>query len=295
MKPTPAVVEAEPRPTPMPMEKVTTDKATMMTKTVCASALALGLAVAPLAARGKSPAAVGQRCIPPDCVARRSNTPGMLAPRALPAGRSATLGATPDFHHGLLGGVEPGSAPLGTSEAHARPAVPGEWGEAPCSAVIQVPRVPTAPGEYYWIDLVTTKRVPGTGQAVGTGSIAFARSPFGVAVSPAGHYVYDIGLSVDRLRPATEGVYTAWITTPALDEVNRLGVLEAGDEIAKIAGRVDWNKFLVVVTLEPTADEAATMWEGPVVMRGMSRSGLMHTLAGHGPFEREPCQKYGYR
>jgi hypothetical protein len=30
-------------------------------------------------------------------------------------------------------------------------------------------------------------------------------------------------------------------------------------------------------------------------MRGMSRSGRMHTLAGHGPFEAEPCAKYGFR
>src|ERR1700726_3906987 len=55
-----------------------------------------------LAARGKSPAAFGRRCIPPGCVAPRSNTPGILTRRALPSGRIAALGATPDFHHGLL-------------------------------------------------------------------------------------------------------------------------------------------------------------------------------------------------
>jgi hypothetical protein len=55
-----------------------------------------------LAARGESPAAFGRRCIPPGCVAPRSNTSGILTRRALPAGRIAALGATPDFHHGLL-------------------------------------------------------------------------------------------------------------------------------------------------------------------------------------------------
>src|SRR5438034_2816979 len=55
-----------------------------------------------LAARGESPAAFGWRCIPAGCVAPRSNTPGILARRALPSGRIATLGATLDFHHGLL-------------------------------------------------------------------------------------------------------------------------------------------------------------------------------------------------
>src|SRR5205809_2642504 len=57
---------------------------------------------APLAARGETPAAFGRRCIPAGCVAPRSNTPGILARRALPSGRIAALGATLDFHHGLL-------------------------------------------------------------------------------------------------------------------------------------------------------------------------------------------------
>jgi hypothetical protein len=54
------------------------------------------------AARGESPAAFERRCIPPGCVAPPSNIPDILGRRALPAGRLAVLGATPDFHHGLL-------------------------------------------------------------------------------------------------------------------------------------------------------------------------------------------------
>ncbi|PYR03455.1 MAG: hypothetical protein DMF97_01990 [Acidobacteria bacterium] len=53
-------------------------------------------------ARGETPAAFGRRCIPAGCVAPRSNTPGILARRALPSGRIAALGATLEFHHGLL-------------------------------------------------------------------------------------------------------------------------------------------------------------------------------------------------
>src|SRR5712691_5446635 len=68
----------------------------------------------PLTARGESLAAFDGRCIPAPpqrgcrvgdpagCVAPRSNTPGILGRRALPSGRLARLGATPDFHHGLL-------------------------------------------------------------------------------------------------------------------------------------------------------------------------------------------------
>src|SRR5262245_2063318 len=55
-----------------------------------------------LAARGESLAAFDGRCIPAGGVAPRSNTPGILGRRALPSGRLARLGATPDFHHGLL-------------------------------------------------------------------------------------------------------------------------------------------------------------------------------------------------
>src|SRR3989449_1830165 len=55
-----------------------------------------------LAARGESLAAFDGRCIPAGCVAPPSNTPGILGRRALPAWRLARLGATPDFHHGLL-------------------------------------------------------------------------------------------------------------------------------------------------------------------------------------------------
>ena len=54
------------------------------------------------AARGKSPPAFDRRGIPADCVARRSNIPDILPPRALSAGRRAGLGATGDFCHGLL-------------------------------------------------------------------------------------------------------------------------------------------------------------------------------------------------
>ena len=56
-----------------------------------------------LAARDENPAAFDRRCIPPGCVASRSNTTGILPRRALPAGRITALGATRDFHHGLLG------------------------------------------------------------------------------------------------------------------------------------------------------------------------------------------------
>ncbi len=61
-----------------------------------------GPGVGGLAARGESPAAFDGRCIPPLGVARRSNIPDVLTPRAWIGGRFARLGATRHFHHGLL-------------------------------------------------------------------------------------------------------------------------------------------------------------------------------------------------
>ncbi len=133
--------------------------------------------------------------------------------------------------------------------------------------------------------------MPGSGQASGVGLITFVSSPFGLAVAPDGSYVYDLILSTERLASPREGTYVVWVTTPSLDRVRLVGAL---DEQGGIRGRVEWNKFLVVVTLEPRLDPESTLWSGPIVMRGMSRSGMMHTMAGHGPFETENCAVYGY-
>src|SRR6202023_4094446 len=75
----------------------------------CAPAASVALLLErTLAARGESPAAFERRCIPTGCVAPPSNIPDIpdiLGRHALPAGRLAVLGATPDFHHGLLDGA----------------------------------------------------------------------------------------------------------------------------------------------------------------------------------------------
>src|SRR5438876_4983419 len=69
------------------------------------SVFSAGSAGSALTARGETPAAFGRRCIPADCVAPPSNIPDILGRRALSSGRLAGLGATPDFHHGLLIGA----------------------------------------------------------------------------------------------------------------------------------------------------------------------------------------------
>ncbi len=176
-------------------------------------------------------------------------------------------------------------------------AAPAARAAAPLLASSRVPAAcavspaPLDPPEYYAFPIVSTRRVPGSGQASGVGLITFVSSPFGLAVAPDGSYVYDLILSTERLASPREGTYVVWVTTPSLDRVRLVGAL---DEQGGIRDRVQWNKFLVVVTLESRLDPEATMWRGPIVMRGMSRSGMMHTMAGHGPFETNNCAQYGY-
>lgn len=145
--------------------------------------------------------------------------------------------------------------------------------------------------EYYRFPMVSTRRVPGTGNAAGVGEVNFSPSPYGVALETDGSYRYDFTVRFERLGPARGGVYVVWTTTPELDRIALAGELT---DPAGFSGQVAWNKFLVVVTLEPAFDPDAAMWTGPIVIRGMSRSGMMHTMAGHGPFEEKNCAAYGY-
>ena len=144
---------------------------------------------------------------------------------------------------------------------------------------------------YYAFQLYTTKNIPGTGLAKGTVDVAVSgSSPFSVALGEDGSYVYDLSLSIERMRTPRQGTLVAWVTTPQIDQVRRMGAL---DENLQANGTVSWNKFIVVVTLEADATETET-WSGPVVFRGMSRSGMMHTMVGHGALQQENCAAYGY-
>ena len=146
--------------------------------------------------------------------------------------------------------------------------------------------------EYYAFDLVTTRNIPGTGLATAVAEMSVSKSsPFSVALSPDGSYEYDLHVSLGRMRVPRQGRLVAWVTTREVDEIVRVGAL---DDDLQADGSVAWNKFLVVVTLEPTDDPEATIWTGPIVFRGSSRSGMMHTMVGHGALQQENCAAYGY-
>lgn len=188
------------------------------------------------------------------------------------------------------GDPDPGVAPATCSLPETPgPETPGADGMS--AAPLPASTAPVDAPAYYAFPVVSTRRLPGTGLAAGLGEVTFADSPFGVTLAGDGSYLLDVWLSVERLMAPREGVHVGWLTTPDLDTVERLGPLTEGGQLH---GRARWNKFLLVVTLEPTDDPDAGMWTGPVVMRGMSRSGQMHTMAGHGAFEQENCAAYGY-
>lgn len=159
---------------------------------------------------------------------------------------------------------------------------------SPASGVCPVPMGP----EYYSFELFTTRNIPGTGLATGRAEVAVSgSSPFSVTLGPDGSYVYDLHVALDRMKPPRQGRLVAWVTTPEIDRIERIGALDTN---LRASGAVEWNKFIVVITLEAGDDPDASTWTGPVVFRGMSRSGMMHTMVGHGALQQENCAAYGY-
>lgn len=111
-----------------------------------------------------------------------------------------------------------------------------------------------------------------------------ARSPFGVAVSREGYFVFRIEIDVPMLpSPTSYGAghttFVAWLATADLDRIVRLGPVTAG---ATTTGRVTMNKFLVVITAEP--DAKGDKWTGPIVMKGNSPSSFLSNFSGHTMF-----------
>ena len=129
------------------------------------------------------------------------------------------------------------------------------------------------------VDLESTGNAPG---ASGWMDLRFGNAPHGVAVTEDGSYRYEISVHVTSV-PGNRGESTlvAWAATPNLDRHLNLGAV--GDD-GVVEGEVSWNKFLVFVTAESSAN--VETWQGPVLMKATSPSGNMHTMAGHGIFQQ---------
>jgi hypothetical protein len=129
----------------------------------------------------------------------------------------------------------------------------------------------------YDIPLAATRLAPA---AQGHARLRFAPSPFGVAVTADGRASYDVAITLTSLpAPAELGryaAYVAWAVSPDLAQWIRLGTV--GDGTSTV-GRVELNKFLLVITAEAQAD--GTTHTGPVLLRGFSPSTFLQSFLSH--------------
>src|SRR5512143_105923 len=128
---------------------------------------------------------------------------------------------------------------------------------------------------------------PKTPSVKGHARLVFASSPFGVAVTADGRASYDVQIEASGLPdPAALGAYTtyvAWAVTTDLQHWDRLGPITNGKSTV---GRAELNKFLLVVTAEPSATPATHA--GPTVLHGTSPSGWLQSFLSHPLFRGIP-------
>lgn len=131
------------------------------------------------------------------------------------------------------------------------------------------------------IDLFPTTR---GGDATGVVELRRVVGPFAVGVTADGHILHDVTAWISGLpTPESLGDYTtyvAWATPLTLDPVVRLAEVGNG---ANELGRVAFNKYLIMITAEASADVLERT--GPLVLRGRSPSSRMeaHDLLATAP------------
>ena len=107
--------------------------------------------------------------------------------------------------------------------------------------------------------------------ASGRAELGRVPSPFGTRVSTDGHHEFDVAVIIRGLPdPSSIGPYTtyvAWATTPLLRPMINLGPV--GNGRADL-GRVGFDKFLILITAEASAD--VDTYQGRLVLRGISAS-----------------------
>ena len=192
-----------------------------------------------------------------------------IRPAVLLAGTAAWLAAAT----GLAGQLPGSSGACERRAAETRAAPP-----AGMSANTPAGRAAT---DLHCISLFSTAR---GGDARGFVELGRVASPFGVTVTPSGHHVRALTAHIEGLPPPSTlgpyAVYMAWVTPLELAPVVRLGPVGNGEHRLE---RVAFNKFLVMVSAEASAD--VTTREGPLVLRGRSPSALMeaHDLLALAP------------
>jgi FtsP/CotA-like multicopper oxidase with cupredoxin domain len=128
---------------------------------------------------------------------------------------------------------------------------------------------PLAPSrDLYCIELIAAPRIVGVSGRV---ELIVRPGPFTVDVTAAGVLRFSPVIKLEGLpAPASLGqysTYVAWVATPVMDHVIRLGEVRNGRaELPAIA----LDKFMILVTAEPEANVTAP--SGPFVLRGASPS-----------------------
>jgi len=134
------------------------------------------------------------------------------------------------------------------------------------------------------IPLFNTPKAPG---AKGAARLVFASSPFGVAVTADGRASYDVQIDASGLpEPSALGSYAsyvAWAATTDLSQWERLGVVKNG---RSVVGHAEINKFLLVITAEPS--DTTSVHGGPTVLHGTSPSGWLQSFLSHPLFRGIP-------
>ena len=114
-------------------------------------------------------------------------------------------------------------------------------------------------------------RAVGIRDGAGRLELGRAPGPFTVDVSVDGHLRYTPTITLSGLaRPSSFGryaAYIAWVASPTMDVVRRLGVVHNGRTTLPA---IDLDKFFVLITAESSA--TASEMTGRVVLRGMSPS-----------------------
>lgn len=122
--------------------------------------------------------------------------------------------------------------------------------------------------DLYCIELIPVPDVPA---ASGRVELAYLPNPFTVAALPDGRLRYRPVAYLDGLpQPKALGAFThyvAWISAATMDSVVRLGTV--GDGVTELPP-IDLEKFIILVTAEPSGDGAEP--RGRIVLRGQSPS-----------------------
>ena len=130
--------------------------------------------------------------------------------------------------------------------------------------------------------------------AVGVIGLTRPWSPFGVTVTPEGHHRHQLTAWIAGLpEPSTLGpyrTYIAWATPLELDPVIKLGVVSDGENEL---GEVSFNKFMVLITAEPSPE--VNQRSGPLILRGRSPSSRMeaHDLMALAPSAEAGAEAIG--